>query len=132
MKPVMCQKCNKMVNAEIVGGDVIYPLVPKLSKKKFYRCPLCGNYKEIFPEEETGMFVVLPSEEVRTLRLLVHDTIDPLWKSGKISRKEIYRRLSSELGGDYHNGNSVDPEKLQKAYLVAQKIEEELNEKHKE
>lgn len=36
----------------------------------------------------------------------VHVKIDPLWKNGSISRKDLYARISSVIGKTYHTGEA--------------------------
>lgn len=124
---VLCQECNKMVEAKIVKGDVIYPHRTDLYHLDFFQCPICGNYKEIQQgEKNSKLLIVLPTPEVRQARMRVHNIIDPLWKSKKIKRDEIYKRLSKELHCDYHNNNCIDLERLEKAYRIALEIQSEL------
>lgn len=41
--------------------------------------------------------------KLREKRREAHQAIDPIWKSGKLSRSEVYKQLSVHLG--------IDPEK---------------------
>jgi hypothetical protein len=34
--------------------------------------------------------------------MAIHDIIDPLWRSGAISRKTVYQAMSERLGREYH------------------------------
>ena len=45
--------------------------------------------------------------ELRNLRIKVHAKIDPLWRSGEHTRKDIYSYLSKKLGYHYHTGKST-------------------------
>jgi hypothetical protein len=38
--------------------------------------------------------------------MLAHASIDPIWKSKKMSRRAVYTYLSDVLGYDVHIGNS--------------------------
>jgi len=44
----------------------------------------------------------MANKELRKKRMEVHDIIDPLWKSGKYSRKKIYSDLSDAFGKTVH------------------------------
>lgn len=44
--------------------------------------------------------------ELRRLRMEVHAKIDPIWKSGVKSRKEVYNIISRNIGKRYHTGES--------------------------
>lgn len=41
---LFCVHCQRVVSAEVVKGDVIYPHREDLYEKVFCRCPTCGNY----------------------------------------------------------------------------------------
>jgi hypothetical protein len=43
---------------------------------------------------------------LRKLRIQAHAAIDPLWKSGQFRRREVYRMLAAEFGGEVHIGAS--------------------------
>ena len=44
--------------------------------------------------------------DLRKARMAVHAKIDPLWRSGAVSRKAVYRFISAKLGYQYHTGES--------------------------
>ena len=44
--------------------------------------------------------------ELREARIAVHAKIDPLWKSGRLRRGEVYRIITLKLGHTYHTGES--------------------------
>lgn len=48
----------------------------------------------------------MANASLRKMRQHVHGIIDPLWQSGKITRKEIYRKLSEEMSREVHVGES--------------------------
>ena len=45
-------------------------------------------------------------KEMRGLRKAVHNKIDPLWQSGRVSRKRVYAFISRKLGINYHTGET--------------------------
>lgn len=46
----------------------------------------------------------MANAELRKLRILAHAVIDPLWRSGKMDRRQMYRMLSEKLGRTVHIG----------------------------
>lgn len=48
----------------------------------------------------------LANFEPRELRKRAHAHIDPVWKGGALSRKEVYARLSAHFGERVHIGQS--------------------------
>jgi len=48
----------------------------------------------------------MANAQMRKLRTEVHAKVDPIWKNGDLSRKEMYRRLSKFFGKEFHIGSS--------------------------
>ena len=48
----------------------------------------------------------MANKELREWRMKAHTAVDPLWKSGKISRREVYRGLDKLFGKEFHIGSS--------------------------
>lgn len=104
---IYCHQCGDEVEARLTNGAEIYPHRPDLKDLPFWKHDVCGNYvgchhKTDNPTEPLG---TIPTEEARKARSMVHRTIDPLWKSGKISRRKLYGKLSKHLGKTYHTAN---------------------------
>lgn len=49
---------------------------------------------------------IMANKETRAWRIKVHAVIDPLWKSGKMKRKEVYAILNKMAGKYFHVGES--------------------------
>jgi hypothetical protein len=47
----------------------------------------------------------MANRELRELRIKVHDYIDPLWETNRISRRNLYINLSKMIGKYYHTGS---------------------------
>lgn len=47
----------------------------------------------------------LANAEIRTWRKKTHARLDPLWKSKKYNRKELYQELSIKFHDPFHVGN---------------------------
>lgn len=75
---------------------------------KSYMCYLCecGAYVGCHNNTRTPLGS-LANEELQQLRHQVHLKIDPYWQTGKISRDELYEKLSKKLGFKrYHTGRT--------------------------
>ena len=59
----------------------------------------------------------MANKELRQWRMKVHAKIDPLWKSGKFTRKEVYKKISEIIGKRYHTGGS-DIEQCKQVLLL--------------
>ena len=83
--PVMCLYCN--VEANHVDSEVIYG-------KSFGYFYLCSNYPECDARVgATGIgrpVGTLAREPLRELRKQCHAKLDPLWRSGLLTRSETY------------------------------------------
>jgi hypothetical protein len=90
-------------SAPLVTGEAIYPHRPDLFKKKFYLCKPCNAYVGCHStgsgEKPLGR---LANAELRREKQKVHAVIDPVWKSGNLSRKEVYAALAVFMGLQKH------------------------------
>lgn len=99
-----CCECKKEVGAKLVDGTVVYPHRTDLAELPFWQCPECKNYVGCHhkTKDRTRPLGVIPNERIRDCRKKIHAVLDPLWKSGKYKRKDVYERLSEKLGFEYH------------------------------
>jgi hypothetical protein len=106
-KNIYCNECQKMVEARLTNGAEIYPHRTDLSSLPFWVCDNCHNYVGCHnkTDDPTRPLGTIPTEEARKARYMVHRVIDPLWKSGKISRRKLYKILSQHIGKTYHTAN---------------------------
>lgn len=95
MSAVICDYCQQP--AVLVGGEAVYSFRPDLAKKNFWRCFACSAYVGCH-----GNTVIplgrLANAELRKAKQAAHAAFDPLWKDGKMQRREAYRWLSDALG----------------------------------
>lgn len=92
---VVCGYCDRQ--AQLVGAEKIYPRRPDLAAKWFWRCEPCGAYVGCHPGTTTPLGR-LANAELRRAKQLVHSVLDPLWKSGRMKRHEVYAKLAAALG----------------------------------
>lgn len=122
---IFCVQCEKNVDAESVTGKEIYPHREDLYAKKFYRCPMCGNYVGTHIESGEPLGCI-PTKALRERRQEIHAKLDWMWKEKLISRKKLYQKLSDMLGYTYHTGDVKSFEECDKIMLCVKKIREEI------
>lgn len=104
MSAVKCDYCG--ADARLTYGWEVYPHRPDLFSKSFYVCTPCDARVGCHPGT-TNALGRLANAELRGAKQAAHAAFDPLWRSGKLKRKDAYYRLSKALGipfGDCHIG----------------------------
>lgn len=95
---VVCPYCNN--EAELVGGDVIYPSRPDLHATRFYLCAPCGAYVGCHAGTIRPLGR-LANAELRRAKIAAHAAFDPLWKPQngyrRMTRSAAYRWLTAQL-----------------------------------
>lgn len=99
MKCPFCGKSAKWVeNKEIYGKNY----------GKSYMCWLykpCNAYVGCHQNTKNPLGT-MANQELREWRMKTHAVFDPLWKTGKMSRKSAYKLLKEKLGREIHIGES--------------------------
>lgn len=103
-KEIYCCQCERDVYARLTNGREIYPHRKDLFRLPFWRCDGCGNYVGCHhkTKNRTAPMGHIATPEIRAARVRIHAVLDPIWKLGKIKRKELYLKLSEKLGWNYH------------------------------
>jgi hypothetical protein len=103
---IYCCGCGCDVKARLTDGKEIYPHRADLYDLPFWKCDRCHNYVGCHHKtaQRTNPTGNIPTAEIRALRVQIHSIIDPLWKSGEISRGALYRKIGKYLGYVYHTG----------------------------
>ena len=87
----------------MVGGDAVYPRRKDLYYKNFWQCPECkgfvGTHKRGLSKKPLGC---IPDAQMKKARMHIHKILDPIWKSGRTDRSELYEELSEFIGEEYH------------------------------
>lgn len=118
---IYCCGCGTDVGARLTDGREIYPHRPDLQDVPFWRCDMCGNFVGCHHKtrKRTEPLGCIPTAEVREARKRLHALIDPIWKSGKMSRTGLYAALSHKLGRAYHTAEIRTVEEANVAYQAA-------------
>lgn len=114
---IYCCKCESEVKAKMTDGAEIYPHRKDLYKLLFWKCDRCGNYVGCHKNTDKPLGVI-PSEELRKIRIKIHSIIDPIWKKGIKTRKEVYNILKNKIGYEYHTANIKNLEEAEKILKI--------------
>ena len=125
---IYCCECSEKVEARLTDGGEIYPHRPDLRPMHFWKCDACGNYvgchhKTKNPTQPLG---IIPTPELRNARNHIHSILDPLWRDGRIKRRELYKVISDKLGWKYHTANIRSVEEARKVYRLVMNYRAEL------
>lgn len=70
-----------------------------------YICPPCGAYVGCHNNTRHPLGT-LANKELREARILAHAVLDPIWKSGVMTRSEVYSKLKEVFGREVHIAQS--------------------------
>jgi hypothetical protein len=101
---IFCCSCGKDVSARLSNGEEAYPHRRDLYSLPFWFCDICHNFVGCHhkTKNRTKPLGCIPNATIKLLRKKIHSLIDPLWESGKMSRREVYSTLSKAIGREYH------------------------------
>ncbi len=104
---IYCCKCGSDVNARLTSGKEIYPHRYDLYGLPFWKCDACKNFVGCHhkTKERTRPLGCIPTKAIKDARKKIHAVIDPIWQSGKVGRKDVYRKLSKVIGREYHTAD---------------------------
>lgn len=113
-----CCGCKKEVLPRLTDGKEIYPHRKDLHYLPFWKCDTCQNFVGCHykTKDRTNPLGCIPTSEIKKARIHIHAILDPLWKTGKIKRGNLYKILSDKLGYEYHTANITDIEEARKIY----------------
>lgn len=121
---IYCCGCDEKIEARLTDGEEIYPHRQDLFDLPFWKCDTCGNYVGCHHKtaNRTTPLGHIPTKEIMDARKKIHRLIDPVWQSGKMSRKELYAKLSEKLGWRYHTAKIRSIGEAREVYRVAMEI----------
>lgn len=128
MREIYCCGCEDKISARLTDGAEIYPHRVDLKSLPFWKCDSCGNFVGCHhkTENRTQPLGCIPTPEIKNARKHIHALLDPLWKSGKINRRKLYKRIGDELGWKYHTAKIRSIEEARTVYKLIQRIGNEL------
>lgn len=121
---IFCCGCSRDVEARLTDGASVYPHRPDLAALPFWRCDACGNYVGCHHKTTdcTRPLGIIPTPEIRNARKHIHTILDPLWKSGRLRRGDLYARLSAHLGYEYHTAEIRTIEEARRIYAFVRAL----------
>lgn len=122
---IWCCGCGKDVAARLTDGREIYPHRDDLHSLPFWKCDTCGNFVGCHHKtrNRTKPLGCIPTPAIRNARNHIHRCIDPLWKRGRISRRDLYQKIADGLGiAEYHTAEVRTIEDARKVYRIAKEI----------
>jgi len=124
-----CCGCEKKVEPRLTSGEETYPHRHDLAPLPFWICDECRNFVGCHHKTDnpTRALGCIATQEIKNARKHIHALLDPIWKSGKMTRKEIYSKLSEATGRKYHTGNIRSIEEARIIYREASSLNKENN-----
>lgn len=89
-----CNYCGH--GAKRVTGAQLFPHLPRLADKVFYRCDGCDAHVGCHPGTSKPLGR-LANKALRMARTRAHAAFDPIWRDGHLSRAGAYAWLAREL-----------------------------------
>ena len=127
---IYCCECKEIVKPSPVDGKRIYPDKPNLHSKSFWLCIHCENHVGCYGTdgESRRPLGCIGTPALRSKRKLLHQKIDPLWKSGKIEQRDLYKLIGNKLGygWEYHTGHIRTLNVVDEVFDIVASIESEL------
>lgn len=123
-REIHCCGCAKKVQARLTSGREIYPHRADLASLPFWRCDTCGNFVGCHHKtaDRTRPLGIIPTAEIRNARQHIHRVLDPLWKSGRFSRRGLYAKITERFGWKYHTANIRSVDEAREIYKFVQQL----------
>lgn len=119
-----CVGCAADVEARLTDGREIYPHRGDLRSLPFWKCDACGNFVGCHHKtsNRTAPLGCIPTPELKSARQHLHALIDPIWQSGRMTRREVYEAISKQVGWNYHTAKTRSVDEAREAYRAAKLI----------
>lgn len=119
---------RKKVEARLTNGEEIYPHREDLYNIPFWKCDKCRNYvgchhKTNRPTYPTGN---IAHKELRYARKKIHELLDPIWQTGRMKRRSVYKQISNALEWDYHTAKIRSIDEARNVYRILLDLEKSL------
>ena len=117
---IYCCSCNEKVTARLTNGGEIYPNRADLRELPFWKCDACGNFVGCHhkTKDRTKPLGCIATPELKKARQQIHKILDPIWKSGAMTRKELYQKISENIGWSYHTAKIRSIEDAREIYRI--------------
>lgn len=126
---IYCTGCETDVEARLTNGAEMYPNSPELAAMPFWVCDTCrafvGTHHKTKKKNRPLGYLATP--EIKRWRMLIHQTLDPLWKTKKIARGRAYKYISDAVGYSYHNGELYSAEEGKRVYEIVKELKMKID-----
>lgn len=120
---IYCVECQTEILCKKVTGEEVYPHRKDLYLLVFWKCPECGNFVGTHKNSRNDSPLgIIANPELKTSRNYIHKLLDPIWKSGRVTRKDLYDSLTKELGWEYHTAKIRNIAEARKVYRIIQGV----------
>jgi hypothetical protein len=126
VKKIFCCGCQTDVSARLTNGKEVYRHRPDLASLPFWKCDGCGNTVGCHhkTKDRTRPLGCIPTPELKAARQEIHRTIDPIWKSGRVGRTQLYSMIAHLIGVEaYHTAEIRSVETAREVVRVTKELE---------
>ncbi|MDK4703862.1 zinc-finger-containing protein [Rhizobium sp. CNPSo 4062] len=124
-RSIFCCGCQVDVQVRLTDGKEIYPHRGDLAQHPFWKCDACGNFVGCHhkTKDRTNPLGCIPTREIKEARQHIHRILDPLWKSGRYGRRELYTMIAHVLGiEEYHTAEIRSVDEARRVYRIINDI----------
>lgn len=128
-RSIHCCGCEKEVEARLTSGREIYPHRSDLHGLPFWKCDTCGNSVGCHhkTKNRTRPLGCIPTPALKAARQEIHKVLDPLWRSGRVGRSELYGMIAHVLGiQEYHTAEIVSVEQAREVVRIVRDLSRTL------
>lgn len=125
-RTIFCCGCQADVEARLTYGKEVYAHRRDLKDLPFWKCDGCKNFVGCHhkTDNRTAPLGCIPTKELKAARQEIHRVIDPMWKSGRFGRSQLYGMISHVLGiKEYHTAEIRTVEEAREVARVAKELE---------
>ena len=123
---IYCCKCEKYVVVKKINGRQAYRHRSDLRHLNFWQCETCSNFVGCHKGTDKPLGNI-PTKKIKKARVEIHALIDPIWKSGKMKRNDIYNYITEKIGWNYHTAKIRTIEEAREVYKICIELTERLN-----
>lgn len=122
---IYCCGCETDISARLTDGGEIYPHRKDLKALPFWKCDTCGNFVGCHhkTKNRTKPLGCIPTPDIKNARKHIHKILDPLWKSGRMERGQVYAAVAEAIGiEEYHTAEIRSVEQARDVYRAIQNM----------
>lgn len=128
-RKLFCCGCGAEVQVRLTNGQEVYPHRADLGALPFWKCDACKNFVGCHHKtnDPTRPLGCIPTPAIKAARQDIHKVIDPMWKSGRVGRRELYGMIAHLTGvKEYHTAEIRTVEQAREVHRVARELEATL------